>query len=499
MRLRLLAALVPFTACATLALAAPATRVELPRSSPEAQGIPSSAILAFLQETEQKIDAVHSFMLLRHGQVVAEGWWAPYAKDDPHVLYSLSKSFTSTAVGLAVAEGRLGLDDRVLDVFPEDAPEDPSPNLKAMRVRDLLAMSTGHHDDAIAGFPFDSDKSLVRLFLALPVAHKPGTHFVYNTPATYMLSAMVQKRAGSSVLDFLRPRLFEPLGIDKPTWDADKHGISFGGFGLRIRTEDIARFGQMLLQKGSWQGRQLVPADWVAAATARQVSNGSDPRSDWEQGYGYQFWRCRHGLYRGDGAFGQFCIVMPEEDAVVAITSGTPDMGGVMEQVWEHLLPAMKPGPLPEAAEAEAALRRKLVSLALVPQSGASTSPLAAQVSGQRYLFPKNDDGIEAVGLETNGGSDTLVLRRAGKETRLPVGHGRWGASVVLPTGAALEKAVASGGWTSDDTYTAKVCLHETPFVVTLALHFTADTLALDQQSNVAFGDVRRPRLFGRR
>ncbi|HVO12874.1 MAG TPA: serine hydrolase [Vicinamibacteria bacterium] len=499
MRLRLLAALLISTACARLAFAAPATRVELPRSSPEAQGIASSALLAFLQETEQKVDAVHSFMLLRHGHVVAEGWWAPYAKDDPHVLYSLSKSFTSTAVGLAIAEGRLSLDDRVLDVFPEDAPEEPSANLKAMRVRDLLAMSTGHHEEAIAGFPFDSDKSLVRLFLGLPVAHKPGTHFVYNTPATYMLSAMVQKGTGSTVLDFLRPRLFEPLGIDQPRWDADKHGISFGGFGLRIRTEDIARFGQLLLQKGSWQGRQLVPADWIAAATARQVSNGSDPRSDWEQGYGYQFWRCRHGLYRGDGAFGQFCIVMPEQDAVVAITSGTADMGAVMEQVWEHLLPAMGPAALPAAADQEAALRRKLGSLALAPQSGAASSPLAAQVSGKRYSFPQNADGVEAVALEANAGGDTLVLRRGGRETKLPVGHGRWGTTVVLPTGAAEEKAAASGGWTSDDTYTAKLCLHETPYVVTLTLHFTADELALDQQSNVAFGETRRPRLFGRR
>jgi len=472
----------------------------LPRSTPAEQQVDPAAILRFLDAVDGHPGVeMHSLMVLRHGQVVAEGWWAPYAKDDPHVLYSLSKSFTSTAVGLAIAEGRLSLDDRVLDVFPEDGPEEPSANLKAMRVRDLLAMSTGHHEDAIAGFPFDSDKSLARLFLALPVVHKPGTHFVYNTPATYLLSAMVQKRTGSSVLEFLRPRLFEPLGIDKPTWDADKHGISFGGFGLRIRTEDIARFGQMLLQKGSWQGRQLVPAQWIAAATSRQVSNGSDPRSDWEQGYGYQFWRCRHGLYRGDGAFGQFCIVMPEQDAVVAITSGTGDMGAVMEQVWEHLLPAMGPAALPAAAEAQAALRRKLGSLALLPQSGAASSPSAAQVSGKPYLFPRNDDGVEAVGLETSAGGTTLVLRRAGRDTRLFVGYGRWGTSVVLPTGAADEKAVASGAWTSDDTYTAKICLHETPFVVTLTLHFTGDALALDQQSNVAFGESRRPRLFGRR
>ena len=172
--------------------------------------------------------------------------------------------------------------------------------------------------------------------------HKPGTHFLYNTPATYMLSAIVQKVTGITVLDYLRPRLFEPLGIENPQWDTSPQGISLGGYGLSVRTEDIARFGQLYLQKGVWMGKRLVPSAWIDAATTRQTSSGSNPTSDWEQGYGYQFWRSRHGLYRGDGAFGQFCIVMPEQDAVVAITSGGRDMQAVMNLVWEKLLPALQ-------------------------------------------------------------------------------------------------------------------------------------------------------------
>src|SRR5712692_2615486 len=184
-----------------------------PRSSPEAQGIPSSALLAFVNAAEAKIDALHSFMVVRHGYVVAEGWWSPYEKGDPHMLFSLSKSFTSTGIGLAAAEGRLTIDDPVLPYFPEDAPVDPSANLKAMRVRDLLAMSTGQHADDLQKFSFAGDERLTRAFLALPVAHKPGTHFLYNTPATYMLSAILQKATGTDVMDYLRPRLFEPLVI----------------------------------------------------------------------------------------------------------------------------------------------------------------------------------------------------------------------------------------------------------------------------------------------
>ncbi len=331
-----------------------------PRSTPEAQGISSAALLQFVDEAEQKVDALHSVMVVRHGQVVAEGWWKPYAADEPHMLFSLSKSFTSTAVGLAIAEGKLSLDDPVLRFFPDEAPDAPSSSLKAMRVRDLLTMSTGHHEEDIRDFPFASSDSLVKRFLGLTVSHKPGTFFVYNTPASYMLSAIVQKVTGQTVLDYLRPRIFEPLGIANPTWDASKQGISMGGFGLSVRTEDIARFGQLYLQKGQWQGHQLVPASWVDAATARQMSNGSSPTSDWEQGYGYQFWRCRHGFYRGDGAHGQFCIVMPQYDAVVAITSGTRDMASVMNVVWDRL----DPGARRQAAARRHGIEREIESKA---------------------------------------------------------------------------------------------------------------------------------------
>ncbi len=253
-------------------------RTALPRSTPEAQGISSAAIQQFVEAAEQKLDALHSIMIVRHGQVVTEGWWAPYAANEPHMLFSLSKSFTSTAVGLAVNEGKLTVDDPVLKFFPDEAPAEPSANLKAMRVRDLLSMSTGHHDDAIANFPYRDPDSVVRKFLSLPVAHKPGTFFVYNTPATYMLSAIVQKVTGQTVLDYLRPRLFEPLGITNPQWEASPQGISMGGFGLSVRTEDIARFGQLYLRKGEWQKRQLVPAAWVETATSRHASNGSNRR-----------------------------------------------------------------------------------------------------------------------------------------------------------------------------------------------------------------------------
>ena len=266
----------------------PVSGADLPRSSPEAQGVASPVVLSFIEAADKQIDSLHSFMLVRHGHVVAEGWWTPYAADTPHMLFSLSKSFTSTAVGLAVAEGKLSVDDPVLKFFPDDAPANPSANLKAMRLSDLLRMSTGQQSEPARR----STEPWTKTFLAQAVPFKPGTHFLYNTSATYMLSAAVQKATGETVLDYLKPRLFDPLGIAKPTWEASPQGISAGGYGLSVRTEDIAKFGQLYLQKGKWQGKQLVPEAWVEAATARQTSNGSNPNSDWDQGYGYQFWRC---------------------------------------------------------------------------------------------------------------------------------------------------------------------------------------------------------------
>ena len=331
----------------------------LPRSSPESQGISSTGILEFVDAATSQITSLHSFMLVRHGQVVTEAWWEPESANKPHVLWSLSKSFTSTAVGLAVAEGKLSIDDPVLKFFPDQAPAEPSANLKAMRVRDLLTMSTGHQDEV----NLRNEKDWTRAFLAQSVPHKPGTHFKYNTPATYMQSAIVQKVTGQTVLDYLKPRLFEPLGIESPKWDSSPEGISLGGYGLFLRTEDIAKFGQLYLQKGQWQGKQLVPSEWIEQATSKQVSNGSDPSRDWDQGYGFQFWRCRHDAYRGDGRDGQFCIVLPKLDAVIAITANTGDMQAELNVVWDKLLPAFSDKPLAENPAGVAKLKESIAKL----------------------------------------------------------------------------------------------------------------------------------------
>jgi CubicO group peptidase (beta-lactamase class C family) len=471
----------------------------LPRSAPEAQGVSSAAVLEFVNALDQ-IDGMHSVMAVRRGQVIAEGWWAPYDAAHNHVLYSLSKSFTSTAVGFAVAEGRLSIDDEVLKFFPHDAPTNASNTLKAMRVRDLLTMSTGHQDEP----PTAPDVISPESFLARPVPHLPGTHFKYNTPATFMQAAIVQKLTGQTVLDYLRPRLFAPLGIQNPVWETNFQGVSLGGYGLRVRTEDVAKFGQFYLQRGRWDGKQLLPASWVEMATSKQTSNGSNPKSDWNQGYGFQFWRCRHNSYRGDGAFGQYCLVLPDQDAVVAITSGIKDMQAVLNVIWDKLLPAMQAQSLPANRVAAGQLKDKLVRLKVRPAQGAVAFPASARNLNRKYVFPTNDLKIESVALSPDsGGTLRFIARIDGREIDIPCGFGEWKKGRSPMQGGVLarfpdEATAGTFAWSGDDTCLIKLCAFETPFHTMLKLKFDGDQITLDSEMNVAFGPTKRPQLIGR-
>ena len=354
-------------------MAPPATAADpLSRATPESVGVSSTQLTAFVDSLDTQIIGLHSVMVLRKGSVIAEGWWPGQSADQPHVMWSVSKSFTSAAVGLAAEENKLSLDDPVLSFFPEQAPESPSDHLRAMTVRHLLTMTCGHDREP----PMNRGPGWVKRFLAHPVPRKPGTHFVYNSFGSYMLSAIVQKVTGQTVRDYLTPRLFEPLGIPAPRWDESPDGVSLGGWGLFLTTEQMARFGQLLLQRGQWDGRQLLPREYVAAATSKQVDNSdglAGLKADWSQGYGYQFWMARHGAFRGDGLAGQFIVVLPEQDAVVLMTAQTPQMGRQLATIWDELLPAFADDPLPEDPAAASALTARLQRLGTV--DGTDTAP----------------------------------------------------------------------------------------------------------------------------
>jgi len=495
-----------FAMAAVLSHSADAEAKGLPRSTPEEQGVDSAGVQSLVEAFESKIHAVHSLMLVRHGKVVAEGWWAPYQPGDLHIMYSVSKSFTSTAIGLAQQEGLLNVNDLVLSFFPDLAPDKPAEQMKNMRIRDLLRMSSGHQNDMNPVIKANKDGAWVKAFLATQVENKPGTRWVYNSANSYMLAAIVQKVSKQTVEDFLKPRLFDPLGILPPMWGKSPEGINLGDGGLTLRTEDLAKFGLLYLQKGQWNGKRILKEQWVEDATSLQTSTGGNPDSNWDAGYGYQFWRNKSTGYRADGAFGQFAFVLPKYDAVLAVTSGTSDMAGVMDSVWQYLLPALHEHPLPSHPKALLELQSKLGALTLPVRGGAPTAALAADVSQRKFSFDNNELGITSASVDFSGADPSITLQDADGSHVIQCGVGRW-----IRQRSAFQKRIsnvfdnenqglaASCGWTDDHTLVAQLCFHETPYTLTGRFSFEKDRLLIDFEHNLRWGETKRPQLVGKR
>jgi CubicO group peptidase (beta-lactamase class C family) len=387
----------------------------LPRSTPEMQGISSAGISKFLEAIKQSKQEFHSLMILRHGNVVAEGWWAPYSSEHRQQLYSLSKSFTGTAIGLAASEGLLTVDDPVIKFFPEYQPSEVSDNLAALKIRHLLSMSVGHAKDSIlileaspAGVPWE------KTFLSLPVVYAPGSRFLYNSGASFMLSAIIKKVTGKNAHEYLKPRLYQPLAITNTTWGENWEGINMGASHLRMPTEDIAKFGQLYLQKGMWNGKQVISPEWVAAASSKQIENGHND-SSWGYGYGYQFWLNPPGGFRADGAFGQFSMILPELDAVVAITSESIDTKTTMQIVWDKLLPEMKTAPLDADKTSHKTLVNELKALRYDPPQLAATSTIMNNISGKEFILDKNPFNAKSVTFNFKGDTCVFTLKEDGK------------------------------------------------------------------------------------
>lgn len=481
---------------------------DLPAAPPEKVGVDSGAILDLLAALEASPHEPHSIMIARDGHTVAGGWWAPYRADVPQLLYSLSKSVTGTAVGIAIDEGRLHLDDRVIDFFPDQRPATVDANLAALRLRHLLTMTVGHDADSTPIITRERD--WVRAFLAQPIVHAPGSVFLYDSGASYMLSAIVQKVSGKPLDAYLRPRLFDPLGIADARWATCPMGINTGGWGLKLTTGALTRFGQLYLDQGRYGGRQIVSRSWVAEATRAQVRQpltgappGVDPSalpatSDWHQGYGYQFWRCRHDAFRGDGAFGQYCIVLPDKRTVVALTSCTPDMQGLLNLVWQNLLPGLREAPLTSDPAAAARLRDKLAGLTLPIPKGASHSPEAARIGGRRFVLEPNSMGTVAVTLHFDDASCAFELEIAGRRSSVRAGLGGWREGFTDLPGAPPEfteligainrmpgpiRVAAAAAWSSDQVLDMQWRYNETP-------HFDAVSCVIEgDQIRIAFSN----------
>ena len=316
----------------------------LTRSTPEEQGVPSETIARFFKMIEEKGYDMHGLMMLRHGKVIAEHWWAPYAPQYQHAMYSATKTFTGIAVGFAVKEGLLNIEDKVISFFPDLLPDTISPQLAKLSVKHLLTMSVGHASTTYAG----SGNSQVRSFLAAHFAHEPGTSFAYNITASHMLSHIITKVSGVSIYEYLKPRLFDPLGIEDVIWEMDNDGYNMGNGGSHMKTSDLAKMGLFLINKGKWNGKQLLDPAWIEAATTphiyqhpeRTPEENENAADDGSQGYGYQIWMGRQHSYRAIGGQNQLIMVIPEYDFVLVCHSRIGDEAGFNNLIYD-MLPTM--------------------------------------------------------------------------------------------------------------------------------------------------------------
>lgn len=479
------------------------SQTSLPRSTPEEQGVSSQAIIDFIDSAVSGKNEFHSFMFVRHGKVIAEGWWNPYRSDLKHTMYSVSKSFTATAVGIAVKQKKLKVTDKVISFFPDQLPDSLSEHLRNLTVKDLLTMSVGQEPDPT--FKVVRDTNWVRSFLALPIQNKPGSKFLYNSMATYMLSAIVQKATGQKVFDYLTPRLFEPLGIQDADWETDPQGYNTGGWGLRVKTEDMAKFGQLFLQRGKWKRKRILKKKWVKEATTLKIIQNPDLQkekrdlSDWEQGYCYQMWRCRNNAYRADGAYGQYIIVMPDQDAVIAITSETPDMQDELNAVWKFLLPAMKKKSQKPNEDLVKELNLQLQSLALPIPGNSNTSDLISNIEGKDFTIQPNDSNVQNVSFQFEDDLCTINIKTDTAEHAITFAPRKWHEGETTRQGPYLVSAAknklkglppfkVSGeyNWREDNKLELVLRYVESPHTETIVCYFDENKIRIEIRNSIS-------------
>jgi len=476
----------------------------LPRSTPEAQGVSSESLMRFIDTLQSSPHEFHSIMVLRHGKVIAEAWWKPFQPSLVHTMYSCSKSFTATAIGFLVTEKKITVDDKVISFFPDDLPETISDNLKALRIRDLLSMSVGHEKEpnwAVLG------NNWAKEFLKTPIVYTPGTKFLYNSMATYMLSAIVTKLTGEKLIDYLQPRLFAPLQISGIDWETDPKGINVGGWGLRLHTEDMAKFGQLFLQKGVWQGRQVIPAAWVEeASTMKILQDPAAPEerkknSDWLQGYCYQMWRGRNNTYRGDGAFGQYILMVPDADAVVVITAETANMQTELNLVYDHLLPLFGPAALAANSKQQKLLKNKLATLSVKTgfqlTSVTTTTTSNSGLAGKTFGVVSMQRGMDSLRFNFNKDLLSMTIFTDSATHELNFGKNQWVTGTTTRKGPYLvaraknnrqeipkEKIAGAYTWKDSKTLELKTIYYESPHTETFRFIVDGDSMQLQDISS---------------
>lgn len=460
-------------------------------STPKQEDIDPALIRDFIIQINKNGINLHSLVILRNGKQAFEAYWKPYEREKTHTLFSASKSFTAIGVGFAIQDGLLDMNNRVLDFFPDKLPAPPCLNMGKMTVRNLLTMTTGFNKDP-HDFPFQDRTDWIRNFLTAYVPLEPGTHFEYSTHASYMLSAIVQKVTGHTLYDYLNAKLFQPLGFQNAWWETSPQGVTTGGWGLMIRTVDFAKFGQFLLERGSYQGQRMLNESWVSEAIAKQVdtsyveSDETEDSSDLQAGYGYQIWRCAHeDAFMASGGFGQYSIVLPHQNAVIAVTAGG-SLDGFFTLLWKYLIPAFDHRNDTSYTDRDLAeLTQKLTIPQVVGLKHDFTRE--KEFSGIKYMLSPNKLGFQSIRFDFDNQQPTVTFGYQNDWFTIPIGYQQWTDGVTsVPTeetdtdvSVVYEHVSTTGAWQKDGRYQMITCYNQTPFYDTFNILFRRDHLLI--------------------
>lgn len=480
----------------------------LTRALPSAAGVDADAVIAFLDDVEAAQLDLHSLMLFRNGHVVAEAWRWPYRADRLRNLHSVAKSFTACAIGLALDEGRIRLDDKVVSFFPEMLPDVVSDGLAAMTVEDLLTMRVGHASETSGAAWRTLETSWIAEFLKIPVVERPGDVFLYTSAASYMLSAILSRTTGETLHDYLKPRLFEPLGIEGEVWDIGTDNINPGGNGLSAKTVDLLKLGILHLQNGVWKGRRLLLESWVAAATRAHDVSGR---------YGYHWWVQEGGTYSAIGVFVQMVTVFPEQNAVLAVTGAIKGSSKLLPYIGRHF-PAAFRAALPASAAADARLAAKLVEWQKEDAPVAWKSPYlhvnvvtdehtgeALRVGTKRFVMQPNAQGIRELKLDLSATACRFCLTDADGEHVIVAGMDRWIESGNEMPGQDLHHSyrltgspvVARACWLDGSRLQMIWIFAETAFRDTVICEFHERQIVYRREVNINSGALRHDDVTG--
>jgi len=462
--------------------------------SPESVGIPSRAVLNFIDELEQEGLCMHGFIMMRYGKVFAEGYYAPFHADFPHRMFSISKSFTSVAVGLLQEEGKLSIGDRICDYFPDKLPANGvHPYIAATTIRDMLKMASPHKLTTYRQMECDD---WVKTFFHVEPVRYPGTSFVYDTSASHVLAALVERLSGMPILEYLKIKVLDKLGCTGEfKWLTDPMGISMGGSGLICTLRDMTKFALMCMNDGVYDGQQIVPGDYIREATSKQINTSLQYSIDEQQGYGYQFWRCKNNGFAMYGMGGQLAICLPDYDFIlttIADTQGIPyGIHGIYTALWNNILPYLKEntGVVADHAAMEE-LEDRLSKLEVKAVEGSKTSPVACEINSKRFLLAPNQMGITECRLEfLNENEGVFYYTNETGSHHIDFGIGR-NKQHIYPDINQL--GISSAAWVDDNTLHLRSYLIDMlPGNVNMTITFIKNTITISMKK-IAEDALRR-------